>query len=305
MKFENTKCVVTGGAGFIGSNLVDALLARGATVICIDDMSSEFHDNFYWNDAARNVAVSVTCRESMEPHFAGADYVFHLAAQARIQPSVEYPIHTVETNIDGTVIVLECARMANVKRVVFSSSSSIYGRNHAPNVEHQRPDPMSVYGITKLFGERLMLHWWNYYRVPTVSLRYFNVYGPHEPTRGNYAPVIGRFLKQRERGDRLTIVGTGDQRRDFTHVDDVVEANLAACRPMGSHLFGDIYNIGSGENYSINELAEMVGGPKTHVAHRPQEASQTLADITRAKHALKWEPRKSLPDYIDTMKGLK
>ena len=249
-----THSLVTGGAGFIGSNLVDTLLEKGHKVTCIDNEHSDAHDEFYWNKKAWNVKGDIRDYDLMQELMDGVDYVFHLAAEARIQPAIKNPIEAVSINCVGTTTVLQTAREAKVKRVMYSSTSSGYGMNTPPNVETQSDDCLNPYSVSKVAGEKLCKMYTQLYGLPTVAFRYFNVYGERQPLRGQYAPVIGIFLRQKAAGENLTIVGDGNQRRDFTHVSDVVRANiLAATKEVDSEAFGQVYNIGTGTNYSIND----------------------------------------------------
>jgi UDP-glucose 4-epimerase len=222
-------CLVTGGAGFIGSNLVDKLIELGHKVICIDNESAECHEQFYWNPKANNYRYDICDYEKIAHLFNGIDYVFHIASDARIQPAILNPRKSIESNAVGTANVIELSRINKVKRFIYSSTSSAYGKKAIlPNIETQPSDPLTPYSTAKVFGENLARVYYNLYGLETVSLRYFNVYGDRQPLKGQYAPVIGLFLKQHEEGKPLTVVGDGSQRRDFTHISDVVEANILA-----------------------------------------------------------------------------
>ncbi|NHJ32326.1 MAG: NAD-dependent epimerase/dehydratase family protein, partial [Asgard group archaeon] len=248
------KSLVTGGAGFIGSHLVDKLLEMGHEVVVIDNESAESNEEFYWNDKAQNYKYDIRDYENTRPLYEGVDYVFHTAAEARIQPAILNPIEAVSVNCVGTVTVLQCAREANVKKVMYSSTSSGYGFNEPPNNEDQRDDCLNPYSVSKVAGEKLCKMYNDLFGLKTVFFRYFNVYGERQPLRGQYAPVIGIFLRQRGDGETLTIVGDGEQRRDFTHVSDVVSANvLAATVEVDDSSYGQMYNVGNSINYSINE----------------------------------------------------
>jgi UDP-glucose 4-epimerase len=293
------KSVVTGGAGFIGSNLVDSLLELGHEVIVIDNESSDAHESFYWNILAKNYKLNICDYEAIRPLFEGVDYVFHLAAEARIQPAILNPLKAVKTNSLGTATVLQCAREAGVKRVMYSSTSSAYGFNSIPNKEDQLDDCLNPYSVSKVSGEKLCSMYTNLFNVETVIFRYFNVYGPHEPMRGQYAPVIGIFRRQAAANEPLTIVGDGEQRRDFTHVDDVVNANiLAATANIDKSLLGTVFNIGSGKNYSVNEIAKMYNHESINIPPRIGESRKTLADNQKAKNILLWNPEKTVEDWI-------
>ena len=223
-----TKSLVTGGAGFIGSHIVDKLLELGHEVIVIDNESAESNEEFYWNDKAQNHKFDIRDYENTRPLYEGVDYVFHTAAEARIQPAILNPIEAVSINCVGTVTVLQCAREAGVKKVMYSSTSSGYGFNEPPNDETQRDDCLNPYSVSKVAGEKLCSMYTSLFGLRTVTFRYFNVYGERSPVSGQYAPVIGIFLRQRGDNEPLTIVGDGEQRRDFTHVSDVVQANILA-----------------------------------------------------------------------------
>jgi len=294
-----THSLVTGGAGFIGSNLVDTLLEKGHKVTCIDNEHSDAHDEFYWNKKAWNVKGDIRDYDLMRELMDGVDYVFHLAAEARIQPAIKNPIEAVSINCVGTTTVLQTAREAQVKRVMYSSTSSGYGMNTPPNVETQSDDCLNPYSVSKVAGEKLCKMYTQLYGLPTVAFRYFNVYGERQPLRGQYAPVIGIFLRQKAAGEKLTIVGDGNQRRDFTHVSDVVRANImAATKEVDPEAFGQVYNIGTGTNYSINEIAQMIDWPTTNIAPRPGEARISLANNQKMRTTFDWSPTVKLEDWI-------
>jgi len=294
------KSLVTGGAGFIGSNLVDRLLALGHEVIVIDNEYSDAHDQFYWNEQAQNYHYDIRDYDSTRPLYDGVDYVFHIAAEARIQPAIENPIEAVSINSVGTCTVLQCAREAGVKRVMYSSTSSAYGlKNELPNVETQPDDCLNPYSISKTNGEKLCSMYTELFGLPTVIFRYFNVYGERQPLRGQYAPVVGIFLRQRDAGEPLTIVGDGEQRRDFTYVGDVVNANvMAAISNPEEGAFGQVYNVGCGKNYSVNELAAMISDNTVNIPPRPAEARLSLANNSKLYETFGWKPRMKLEDWI-------
>jgi UDP-glucose 4-epimerase len=293
------KSLVTGGAGFIGSNIVDKLLELGHEVVVIDNESSDAHESFYWNALAKNHKLDICDYEAIRPLFDGVDYVFHLAAEARIQPTIVNPLKAVKTNVLGTANVLQCSREAKVKRLMYSSTSSAYGSNGIPNVETQPDDCLNPYSVSKVSGEKLCSMYYDLFGLETVIFRYFNIYGPKEPAKGQYAPVIGIFKRQKESGEPLTIVGNGEQRRDFTHVDDVVDANiLAATASIDKKLLGTVFNIGSGVNHSINEIAKMYNHESINIPPRIGESKETLADNQKAKSILSWSPKKTVEDWI-------
>jgi UDP-glucose 4-epimerase len=294
-----TKSLVTGGAGFIGSNLVDHLLEMGHEVVVIDNEYSDAHDQFYWNDKAQNYKYDIRDYENTRPLYDGVDYVFHIAAEARIQPAIENPIEAVSINSVGTVTVLQCAREAGVKRVMYSSTSSGYGMNQTPNIETQPDDCLNPYSVSKVNGEKLCKMYTDLFGLQTVCFRYFNVYGERQPLRGQYAPVIGIFLRQRDAGEPLTIVGDGNQRRDFTYVGDVVRANImAATSNPDPEAFGQVYNVGTGNNYSINQIARMFDHETVNIAPRPGEARVSLANNQKLRKTFGWEPSMKLEDWL-------
>tara|TARA_B100000575_G_scaffold20037_1_gene13814 strand:+ start:713 stop:1606 length:894 start_codon:yes stop_codon:yes gene_type:complete len=294
---ENMISLVTGAAGFIGSNLVDYLLEQGHDVVCIDNESAN-NENFYWNDKAWNINADITDYKTMKNAFTNVDYVFHLAAESRLQPAIENPIEAVHKNCVGTATILQCAREAGVKRFVYSSTSSAYGNNPYPNVETQPDDCLNPYSASKAAGEKFCKMYYDLYGLETVILRYFNVFGERSPARGQYAPVIGIFERQSEAGESLTLVGDGSQKRDFIHVKDVAKANyVAATATLDNHI-GEVFNIGSGNNYSIKEIADAISSNQVNIPMRDGEMDTTLADITKAQSILKWNPEIDVLDWI-------
>ena len=294
------KVIVTGGAGFIGSHLVDALIDRGIDVVIIDNLSTGKKENL--NPKAEFHQEDIRDLERIRPIFKGADYVFHLAARPRVPYSVEFPHEAHTNNALGTLHVLIAGRDAGVKKVIFSSSSSVYGhQDKLPLHEEMTPLPMSPYAFQKLIGEQYCRLFYELYGLPTVSLRYFNVYGPRISFEGSYILVLGMFLQQRMNNEPLTIEGDGEQTRDFTHVRDVVSANLLAMESekVGK---GEVINIGAGNNHSIKELAELIGGEIVNIAARQGDMKHTLADVSRAKKLLGWEPKIHLQEGIAEIK---
>jgi UDP-glucose 4-epimerase len=293
------KALVTGGAGFIGSHIVDKLIEMNYDVIVIDNESSNSNTQFYWNDKASNYKYDICDYEKTRSLYENVDYVFHVAAKARIQATILDPIETIRTNSIGTINVLQCSKEANVKKVIYSSTSSAYGFNKVPNIETQANDCLNVYSISKTSGENLCLNYTKSFSLKTICLRYFNVYGDRQPTKGKYASVIGIFSEQSKNNKPLTVVGDGEQKRDFTHVSDVVNANiLAATKNIDEKYFGQIFNIGTGKNYSVNEIAKMFSENIIYIPERVGEAKETLADISKAKNILGWQPKITLVDWI-------
>lgn len=290
-------CLVTGGAGFIGSNIVDELIKLGHKVICIDNESAECHEQFYWNSKANNYKYDICDYDLISPLFNEIDYVFHVASDARIQPAILNPKKSVENNVLGTSNVLELSRLNNIKRFIYSSTSSAYGKKGTlPNTETQPSDPLTPYSTAKVFGENLARIYYNLYGLKTISLRYFNVYGDRQPLKGQYAPVIGLFLKQFEEGKPLTVVGDGSQRRDFTHISDIVQANILASEIENG--FGEVYNIGYGKNYSIFDIANTISNNIKFIPSRVGEVQETLASNKKFKDLTEWTPKISLMNWL-------
>ncbi len=285
-----SKILVTGGSGFIGSHLVDRLIDLGHEVTSVDL-------KYKTNPKAAGRLVNITDRTHMVDAYEGVDYVFHVAGQARVQPSIANPMDSIINNVNGTAKVLQLSKQAGVKRVIYSMTSSVYGSHKAPHTEDMCPQPLSPYAVSKLAGEQLCRVYSELYGLETASLRYFNVYGPRESDFGQYTTVVKKFLEQRAAGESLTIVGDGEQRRDFTHVYDIVEANIAAMNYQGE-LKGEIFNIGASHNYSINEVANLISSDQVFLPSRSGEARETLADTTKARTMLGWTPKYSLENYI-------
>ena len=297
-----SKVIVTGGGGFIGSNLVDKLVDIYDKVIIIDNESADSNEQFYYNNRVEKHLLNVCDYKHTRPLYEGVDCVFHLAAESRIQPTLENPILATLTNTTGTCTVLQCAKEANVKRVVYSSTSSAYGlKNKIPLVETMPDDCLNPYSITKISGEKLCKMYTDLFGLETVVFRYFNVYGERHPVQGQYAPVIGIFIRQKNKGEKMTIVGDGSQTRDFIHVSDVVNANILAANLKNKKPVGEVINIGTGANNSIKQIAEMVGGQYTFMPARSGEAQDTLANICKAKELLGWEPTVKVEDWIKSV----
>ena len=302
---RNKKIIITWGAGFIGSHLVDKLVELGNEVIVIDNESANSNDSFFWNERAKNYKYDICDYEKIRPLFDKVDYVFHLAAEARIQPTLENPILAAKTNTVGTCTILQCAKEANIKRVIYSSTSSAYGIvNKPPLDEDMLDDCLNPYSVTKVSGEKLCKMYTKLFGLDTIIFRYFNVYGPREPLKGSYAPLVGIFLRQYKAGEPMTIVGDGEQRRDFTHVDDVVQANINAALFLNNPnpASGEVINVGTGTNYSVNDIANMIGGATVNIPARDGEARETLANTTKLQALLGFKPKSRLKDYIDGSK---
>jgi len=294
------KYLVVGGAGFIGSNLVNKLIELEHQIIVLDNLSTGKKQNL--NPKAKFVKADIRELKQINPYFKNIDGVFLLAALPRVQYSIDYPIKTNRNNIEGVLNVLIASQKNKVKRVVYSSSSSIYGDNdNLPLKENFNPNPLSPYGLQKYVGEEYCKLFSYIHDLETVSLRYFNVYGPNADDQGAYALVISKFMKQSKQNRPLTITGDGNQTRDFTHVYDVAKANILAMnsKKIGK---GEAINIGGGSNYSVNELAKIIGGKIEHIAPRI-EPHDTLADISLAKKLLGWQPTIKLEQGIKKLIG--
>ena len=292
--------LITGGAGFIGTNLSERLVKEGYAVVVVDDLSSGANPERLPKEVVFH-KLDVCNTAELTKVMEGVDYVVHLAALPRVQFSIEHPFETQHANIDGTLSVLESARTAGVKRIVYAASSSVYGdQTVMPLVETLPAQPKSPYGLHKYVGELMMKLWNEIHGIETVSLRFFNVYGPHFDPDGAYALVIGKFLKQRSEGLPMTITGDGEQSRDFTHVRDIVDAVVRASQnpDVGK---GEVFNVGAGRNVTINEITKIIGGPTQYVPAR-LEPKHTLADSTKIREALGWVPTVSLEEGIAELK---
>ena len=291
------KAIVTGGAGFIGSHLVDALLNEHIEVTVLDNFSTGRPENL---DHVRNQIELVECDLGVQgdwiKYFNKGDWIFHLAALSDIVPSVQQPDSYYRSNVDGTFNVLQASKAAGVKRFVYSASSSCYGiPDHYPTSESAEIRPQYPYALTKRLGEELVMHWAKIYKLPALSLRFFNVYGPRSRTSGTYGAVFGVFLRQKLAGKPFTVVGDGEQTRDFTFVTDIAQAILIAVKSDRS---GQIYNVGSGATVSVNRLVKLLGGDKVHIPKRPGEPKSTFADISKILSELGWKPQVSIEEGI-------
>jgi UDP-glucose 4-epimerase len=293
--------LITGGCGFIGSNIVKRLVEQKHNVTVIDNLSSDAHDEFYYVDGATyynwNVTDYVMCSEVFKRH--SPDYVLHLAAEARIQNCIEDPTLAFETNFMGTQTMLALCKKYNVKRFVLSTTSAIYGlKNCGLLREDMTPDCLNAYSLSKYQAEQACKLYSDMYSVDTVCLRYFNVYGPQQPKKGPYAPVIGIFSRQLAAGEALTVVGDGEQTRDYVHVSDVVEANIMAATHE-SPLSAQVFNVGTGNFYSVNQIARKLSDKIKYLPPRKGEARHTQADITKIKNYFGWKPKIQLMEWLD------
>jgi len=294
--------LVTGGAGFVGSHMVDLLLSRGYAVRVIDDFSTGSMENLAQHKNNGDLDVFQRDIRRLKPEsrlFADVQYVFHVAGIGAIVPSIENPAEYMSVNVQGTVRVLECARRAMVKKFVYAASSSCYGITPAVLTSESRfASPQYPYALSKYLGEQTTLHWHQVYGLPVNSMRIFNAYGRRARTTDAYGAVFGVFLRQKLAGQPLTIVGAGEQSRDFVHVTDVADAFLRAAETQRT---GDIWNVGAGNPRTINYLAGLIGGLTVHVPERPGEPDATWADISKAKRDLGWRPRIRFEDGVAEM----
>src|SRR3989338_1171487 len=298
-----SNALVTGGAGFIGSHMVDFLLENGYDVVVLDNLSNGRLENLAQhqnNDRLKFFNCDIADYESdLTPYFKDVDYVFHYAALADIVPSINDPITYHRANVDGTIRVLEVAQKAKVKKLVYAASSSCYGiPDIYPTPETVAISPQYPYALTKYLGEQYVLNWHKIYHLPVVSLRFFNVYGPRVRTNGTYGAVFGVFLAQKLAAKPFTIVGDGEQTRDFTFVTDVVRACYMAAQ---SDISGEVMNVGSDQTYSVNRLVDLLGGKKIYLPKRPGEPDCTFADIAKIKRLLNWEAEVSFEEGVQIM----
>jgi len=289
--------IVTGGAGFIGSHLVDVLLNKGHQVTVLDNFSTGRPENLaHVKDQINLIECDLGEEGDWQAAFEGIDWVLHMASLADIVPSIQKPMAYYKSNVTGTFNVLQACREYKVKRLVYAASSSCYG------IPDKYPTPETAdirteypYALTKRLGEELVLHWSKIYGLEAVSVRFFNVYGPRSRTSGTYGAVFGVFLAQKLAGKPFTIVGDGEQTRDFTYVTDVAHAVLAAAK---SNCSGEVFNVGSGKTVSVNRLAELLEGEKVHIPKRPGEPDCTFADITKIQEHLDWKPEVSIEQGV-------
>jgi len=295
-----SNCLVTGGHGFIGSHIVDRLLDDGHYVRVIDDHSAPENQKFYINESSENYCLDISKDDCFDV-FKNIDFVFHLAARSRIQPTISSPGECFEVNVVGTQRALEWSRLSRVKKLIYSSTSSLYGQQNATPFNPNMPaDCLNPYSMSKWMGEQICKLYYQLYGLKSISLRYFNVYGPREPLKGCYAPVAGLFKRQEREENPITVVGSGLQRRDFTYIDYVVDANI--CAMNATDIAYGVYNVGTGESCQILELARMIRNKSEiiHTPDRPAEVFETLADIKDTIKDLSWKPKYKISDTINT-----
>ena len=292
------KSIVTGGAGFIGSHLVDELLKLKHQVIVLDNFSTGRPDNLsHVKDKIKLINCDISKKDKWLKEFENVDWVFHIAALADIVPSIQDPEGYFNANVVGTLNVAEASKKNNIKRIIYLASASCYGiPTEYPTSEKEKIKPEYPYALTKLLGEQIMLHWAKVYDLPVTSLRLFNVYGTKSRTSGTYGAVFGVFLAQKLAEEAFTVVGDGNQSRDFTYVSDVIRAIICAIK---SNKIGEIYNVGSGESVSVNRIVKLLGAKKiTYVPKRPGEPDKSLADISKIKKDLDWEPKIKIEEGV-------
>jgi len=292
------KCLVTGGAGFIGSNLVDRLVKLGHQVIVLDNLSTGRLSNLLQvKNKIEFVNVDVTNSEnSISQYFNDVDWVFHLAGLADIVPSIKNPNSYFQTNVKGTLNILEASKKTKIKKLIYAASASCYGiPDKYPTDEKSKIDPQYPYALTKFLGEQLVIHWAKVYHMPNISLRFFNAYGPRSRTTGAYGAVFGVFLAQKLAEKSLTIVGNGKQTRDFIHIFDLVDVMVKVAQ-NGKN--GEVYNVASGQETSINSVADIIGGNKVKIPKRPGEPDRSLADISKIKAHFNWQPKITINEGI-------
>src|SRR6266446_4830543 len=296
------RAVVTGGAGFIGSHMVDLLVDRGYSVVVIDNLATGRAENLAQHRREPRVdfqQIDMCTLAPDSPLFRGVDHVFHFGGIGDIVPSIERPLEYMRANVDGTLAVLEAARHAGVRKFVYAASSSCYGLStELPTSEHAPIGPEYPYALSKYLGEAAALHWGQVYRLPVISVRMFNVYGPRVRTTGAYGAVFGVFLAQKLHRKPFTVVGGGSQRRDFVYVTDVARAYLIAAESKHA---GEVFNLGSVNPQSVNHLVELIGGEVSYGPKRPGEPECTWADTSKIRAHLGWTPQVSFEEGVTSM----
>jgi UDP-glucose 4-epimerase len=292
------KSIVTGGCGFIGSHIVDRLIKIGHEVIVIDSQTSSTREEFFFNDDALYYKRNLADYSHIKDLFEDVNNVFHLASEISIPYCIENPRETMRNNIVSTLNVLEASKQNKVNRVVFSSTSAVYGNGlYLPNYETNPIQCLNTYSISKYSGEQLCQMYYELYGLKTIIFRYFNVYGERQPLKGSYAPVLGIFLRQKQNGEPLTLMGDGYQTRDFVHVSDVVEANLLATQKDLS-TYGEVFNVGTGIGVSIEKIADLISTKKIFLPERPGEVVHSRANSNKIKEKLGWEPKVNVLEWI-------
>ncbi|MDC0052033.1 SDR family NAD(P)-dependent oxidoreductase [bacterium] len=292
------KSLVTGGAGFIGSNLVDQLVKKGHKVIILDNFSTGRRSNLshHKKKNVKIVNVDISSKTKLDKYFKNVNYVFHLAGLADIVPSIENPEKYFNSNVVGTLNVIGASKKIKLKKFIFAASASCYGiPKKFPTDESAKIQPMYPYALTKWQAEELVMHWVKIYNFPAISFRFFNAYGPRSRTSGSYGAAFGVFLAQKLANKPLTIVGNGNQTRDFIHVSDLVNGIIKAAT---SNKKGEIYNIGSGKETKVNKIAKLIGGRKVYIPKRPGEPNRSIADISKIKKHLNWKPKIKIEDGV-------
>ena len=295
---KSPKSVITGGAGFIGSNLTDHLVKAGHKVVILDNFVSGKRSNLshHKNQNVKIIKIDISKDNNLERYFKNIDYVFHLAGLAEIIPSIKNPKKYFVNNVLGTLNVIEAAKKTKIKKLIYAASSSCYGTPKSfPTSENSKIDLKHPYAVTKYMGEELVLKYASIFNMPNISFRFFNVYGPRLNLSGQYSAVMGNFLSQKKNNKPLTVVGDGKQTRDFIHVDDLAKAFL---KTIKSKSVNKIYNLGSGKKTSINTIAKIFGGKKKFIAKRPGEPKSSLADISKIKKDINWKPSINIEDGI-------
>ena len=298
---KKIKSIVTGGAGFIGSNLVDRLVKEGHKIIVLDNFVSGKRSNLshHLKKDVEIINLDISNTKKLDKYFKDVSYVFHLAGLAEIVPSIKNPKKYFINNVLGTLNVLEAAKKVKVKKFIYAASSSCYGSpKKIPTSESEKIDTQHPYAFTKYLGEEAAIKYAKFFNMPNISCRFFNVYGPRLNTTSQYAAVFGNFLTQKKKMKPLTIIGSGNQTRDFIHVDDLTNAFIKLAR---SNLKNRIYNLGSGKETSINKIANMIGGKKIFIPKRPGDPNRSCANISKIKKDIKWKPRISIIEGIERL----